>query len=74
MHTPYHDIQSVPAGIDPESPVAVVRISGQRSAVAASLLRRHGVHEALQLVDGGVPLWRREGWPIEEPEGAPSGS
>jgi rhodanese-related sulfurtransferase len=42
--------------------------------LAASLLRRHGVHEALHVVDGGVPLWRREGWPIEEPEGAPSGS
>ena len=41
--------------------------SGQRSAVAASLLRRHGVRRAVHVVDGGVPLWRRRGWPIREP-------
>ena len=44
----------MPEGIDPERPVAVICSSGQRAAVAASLLRRHGVAEVLHVVDGGV--------------------
>jgi hydroxyacylglutathione hydrolase len=40
--TPYHDIRGVPEGIDPSRPVAVVCSSGQRSAVAASLLAVSG--------------------------------
>jgi hydroxyacylglutathione hydrolase len=55
VHTPYHDIHSVPDGIDPERPVAVICSSGQRAAPAASLLRRHGAREVLHVVDGGVP-------------------
>jgi hydroxyacylglutathione hydrolase len=54
VHTPYHDIHAIPEGIDPERPVAVICSSGQRSAVAASLLRRHGAREVLHVVDGGV--------------------
>jgi hydroxyacylglutathione hydrolase len=54
VHTPYHDIHAVPDGIDPEQPVAVICSSGQRSAPAASLLRRHGVRDVLHVVDGGV--------------------
>ena len=54
VHTPYHDIHGVPDGIDPERPVAVICSSGQRSAPAASLLRRHGAREVLHVVDGGV--------------------
>jgi hydroxyacylglutathione hydrolase len=66
VHTPYHDIDGLPDGIDPARPVAVICSSGQRSAPAASLLRRHGARDVLHVVDGGVPLWRRRGWPIEE--------
>jgi hydroxyacylglutathione hydrolase len=65
VHTPYHDVHAIPDGIDPERPVAVICSSGQRSAPAASLLRRHGAREVLHVVDGGVPKWRREGGPIE---------
>jgi hydroxyacylglutathione hydrolase len=65
LHVPYHDIHALPDGLDPERPVAVICSSGQRSAPAASLLRRHGAEEVLHVVDGGVPLWRRRGWPIE---------
>jgi hydroxyacylglutathione hydrolase len=54
VHTPYHDVHAVPDGIDPERPVAVICSSGQRAAVAASLLRRHGAREVLHVVDGGV--------------------
>jgi hydroxyacylglutathione hydrolase len=55
VHTPYHDIHSIPDGIDPDKPVAVICSSGQRAAPAASLLRRHGAQEVLHVVDGGVP-------------------
>jgi rhodanese-related sulfurtransferase/glyoxylase-like metal-dependent hydrolase (beta-lactamase superfamily II) len=65
LHVPYHDIDSVPEGIDADKPVAVVCASGQRSAVAASLLKAHGVDEVIHVVDGGVPLWERLGYPIE---------
>jgi hydroxyacylglutathione hydrolase len=74
LHVPYHDIHCVPPGIDPARPVAAICSSGQRAAAAASLLRRHGVPEALHVVGGGVPLWGRHGWPIEEPAAATAGS
>jgi len=62
---PYHDIDGIPEGIDPDRPVAVICASGQRSAVGASLLLRHGARAAIHVVDGGVPLWERSGWPVE---------
>ena len=67
VHEPYHDIRDVPVGIDPAKPVAVICGSGQRSAVAASLLQRYGGTEVIHVVEGGVPLWKREGWPTEQP-------
>jgi rhodanese-related sulfurtransferase len=42
VSTPYHDIGSVPEGLDPANPIAVICSSGERSGVAASLLLRHG--------------------------------
>jgi len=65
VHAPYHDIDGIPEGIDAAQPVAVVCASGQRAAVAASLLLRHGAEHAVHVVDGGVPLWERSGWPVE---------
>jgi hydroxyacylglutathione hydrolase len=65
VHRPYHDIDAVPPGIDPERPVAVICASGQRAAVAASLMRLHGARDVIHVVDGGVPRWGREGWPLE---------
>ena len=65
VFVPYHDIDGVPEGIDPAKPVAVVCGSGQRSAVGASLLQRHGARAVIHVVDGGVPLWERSGWPVE---------
>ena len=70
VHQPYHDIRDVPNGIDPANPVAVICGSGQRSAVAAGLLQRYGGRHVIHVVDGGVPLWKREGWPTEQPEKA----
>ena len=67
--TPYHDIRGVPEGIDPSRPVAVVCSSGQRSAVAASLLARLGASEVTHVADGGVGAWAGRGWPIARAEG-----
>jgi hydroxyacylglutathione hydrolase len=73
VHTPYHDIDAIPDGIDPERPVAVICSSGQRSAVAASLLRRHGAREVIHVAGGGVGTWAREGWPLAEPAAKAAG-
>ena len=67
VHTPYHDIHGVPDGIDPHRPVALVCSSGQRSAVAASLLLRYGVEAPIHVADGGVGTWETRGWPTERP-------
>jgi glyoxylase-like metal-dependent hydrolase (beta-lactamase superfamily II)/rhodanese-related sulfurtransferase len=64
---PYHDIHDLPDGFDPARTAAVVCSSGQRAAVAASLLQRHGAERVLHVVEGGVGTWRRNGWPVEEP-------
>jgi glyoxylase-like metal-dependent hydrolase (beta-lactamase superfamily II)/rhodanese-related sulfurtransferase len=65
VHTPYHDLDGVPEGLDPARPIAVMCGSGQRAAVGASLLQRDGAQEVIHVVGGGVPLWRRSGWPTE---------
>jgi hydroxyacylglutathione hydrolase len=64
-HIPYHDIHALPDELDPNEPIAVVCSSGQRAAVAASLLKAHGAADVIHVVDGGVPLWERLGFPIE---------
>ncbi|HWK27845.1 MAG TPA: rhodanese-like domain-containing protein [Solirubrobacter sp.] len=65
VHTPYHDIRTVPDGVDAQRPVAVICASGQRAAVGASLLQRFGARDVFHVVDGGVGTWERAGWPIE---------
>jgi hydroxyacylglutathione hydrolase len=72
VHVPYHDVRDVPEEIDAGRPVAVICSSGQRSAVAASLLLRHGASAVIHVADGGVGTWQREGWPVEVPQGAAS--
>ena len=62
---PYHDLHAMPDALDPEKPIAAVCGSGQRSAVAASLLQRFGATEVLHVVDGGVGTWERAGHPVE---------
>jgi hydroxyacylglutathione hydrolase len=65
IHAPYHDLHELPDELDPERPIAAICASGQRAAVAASLLKRLGANDVIHVVDGGVPRWEREGWPIE---------
>jgi len=61
----WHDIASLPAGLDASRPIAVICASGQRAATAASLVRRHGASEVLHVVDGGVPALGRFGVRLE---------
>ena len=70
---PWHDITALPAGLDPQRPIAVVCGSGQRAATAASLVRRHGAAHVIHVVDGGVPAWGRLGHPLET-SGDPAGA
>ena len=65
LFEPWHDIQALPEGLDARRPVAVMCASGQRAAVAASLVQRHGAREVIHVVGGGVPKWGRLGHPIE---------
>ena len=67
IHRPYHDIHELPDELDPQRPIAVICSSGQRSGVAASLLKRLGADEVLHVVPGGVKSWGRSGYPIERP-------
>jgi rhodanese-related sulfurtransferase len=62
---PYHDIHALPDSLDPERPVAVMCASGQRAAVAASLVARLGGDQVLHVVDGGMGTWKRSGHPVE---------
>ncbi len=65
FNTPYHDLDGIPDGIDTVQPIAIICSSGQRSAVAASLLLRHGADRVVHVADGGVGTWEKHGWPIE---------
>jgi glyoxylase-like metal-dependent hydrolase (beta-lactamase superfamily II)/rhodanese-related sulfurtransferase len=67
IHTAYHDIAAIPKGINPDKPIAVICSSGQRSALAVSLLQRLHVRHAIHVADGGVGTWAKHGWPIEQP-------
>jgi len=70
VHVPYHDIHSFPKGLDRERPVAVVCASGQRAAVAASLVRRHGGLKVIHVSEGGVSKLGRMGLELERTEAA----
>ena len=56
---------ALPDELDADGSVAVICASGQRAAVGASLLQRFGARDVIHVVDGGVPRWEREGWPVE---------
>ena len=64
-HTAYHDLDALPAELDPERAIAVICASGQRSAVAAGLVQRLGAITVLHVAGGGVPAWQRAGYPME---------
>jgi glyoxylase-like metal-dependent hydrolase (beta-lactamase superfamily II)/rhodanese-related sulfurtransferase len=70
VHMPYHDVTGIPAGIDPARPVAVICGSGQRSAVAASLLSAHGARHVIHVAGGGVGTWQRQGGAVTSEQAA----
>ena len=65
---PWHDVDRLPEGLDANRPVAVICASGQRAAVAASLVQRHGARHVVHLTDGGVPTLGGLGHALEEGE------
>jgi rhodanese-related sulfurtransferase len=69
---PWHDIDALPDGLDPQQPIAVLCASGQRAATAASLVQRFGGELVLHVVDGGVPKWGRMGHPLESAANVPA--
>jgi rhodanese-related sulfurtransferase len=51
----WHDISAIPDSLDPAGPIAVICGSGQRAAIAASLLEHHGASQVIHVVSGGIP-------------------
>jgi hydroxyacylglutathione hydrolase len=74
VHTPYHDVDGMPEGLDPARPIAVICGSGQRAAVGASLLARFGAAEVIHVTPSGVPALLRAGHPAEKTEPVAVGS
>jgi hydroxyacylglutathione hydrolase len=62
---PWHDINGIPAGLDPARPIAVICAAGVRAATAVSLLRHHGAARVIHVIDGGVPLLAEQGLRLE---------
>jgi glyoxylase-like metal-dependent hydrolase (beta-lactamase superfamily II)/rhodanese-related sulfurtransferase len=60
QHIPFYTIEQRRAELDPNQPIAVICGSGQRSAVAAALLQRHGFQRVLNVI-GGMEAWDRAG-------------
>jgi glyoxylase-like metal-dependent hydrolase (beta-lactamase superfamily II)/rhodanese-related sulfurtransferase len=55
QHVPYHELRDgVPAGVPRDAAVAVACSAGNRSSLAASLLRRAGLENVIHVTDGGV--------------------
>jgi rhodanese-related sulfurtransferase len=61
----YHDVRGLPAELDAGRPVAVICSSGQRAAIAASVLARQGVRDVIHVAGGGVGTWAARGYPLE---------
>jgi hydroxyacylglutathione hydrolase len=70
-------VNSIPVGyladhlpeIPTERPLVVQCQSGARSAIGASVLRAHGLHEIINLT-GGLAAWQQAGLPVETTEAA----
>jgi rhodanese-related sulfurtransferase len=61
----YHDVRGRPDELDGDRPVAVICSSGQRAAIAASVLARHGVRDVIHVAGGGVGTWAARGHPVQ---------
>ena len=55
LHVPYHELRNgPPADFPRDQPLAVACSAGNRSSLAASLLRRAGLENVIHVTDGGV--------------------
>ena len=68
LHVPYHDLRD---GVPPElrngdRPLAVACSAGNRSSIAASLLKRAGVEDMVHVAEGGVADLADEGIELVE--------
>jgi hydroxyacylglutathione hydrolase len=62
VHVPYHDlVDGVPAELRNGRQIAVACSAGNRSSIAASLLRRSGVPNVVHVADGGIQDLPRSG-------------
>jgi glyoxylase-like metal-dependent hydrolase (beta-lactamase superfamily II)/rhodanese-related sulfurtransferase len=60
-HIPYYDIEQHLQALDSSNPLAVLCGSGQRSAIACSLLQRHGFTQLFNVI-GGMEAWDEAGF------------
>jgi glyoxylase-like metal-dependent hydrolase (beta-lactamase superfamily II)/rhodanese-related sulfurtransferase len=58
VHMPFYTIEARLAELDAAQPSAVICGSGQRSAVAAAMLQRHGFQRLFN-VSGGMEAWKQ---------------
>ncbi len=65
IHIPFHQLQTRMDDV-PRTPLAVICGSGQRSSIAASLLRRAG-REDVENVQGGMTAWKHGDYPTTAP-------
>jgi glyoxylase-like metal-dependent hydrolase (beta-lactamase superfamily II)/rhodanese-related sulfurtransferase len=63
--TPWHDLEGVPAELDPDRPIAVACAGGSRAGTAASLLKLYGAPRVIHVTDGGVVRLGALGVPME---------
>jgi hydroxyacylglutathione hydrolase len=67
VHVAYHDLRAgLPDSISNGKPLAVVCSVGNRSSIAASLLKRSGIEDVIHVTDGGVADLAAEGIPLVE--------
>jgi hydroxyacylglutathione hydrolase len=67
LHVPYHDLRDgVPAELQNGGQLAIACSVGNRSSIAASLLKRSGVENVVHVAEGGVTDLAEEGIPLVE--------
>jgi hydroxyacylglutathione hydrolase len=67
LHVPYHDLRAgAPAELQNGGQLAIACSVGNRSSIAASLLKRSGVENVIHVAEGGVSDLAEEGIPLVE--------